>query len=290
MTETPVVLMLGQRPGPSTGMATYTSQADLLFAVHASQSEFLRVVVAPGDVDECFYKTMEAFNLAEKYQVPAIILTDKFLIESHKSTAPFDKDRVDIDRGDLHIVDEWTDAEEYRRFKITESGISPRILLGTKGATVLTNSNEHVEYGFTTIDPEAVLEMGDKRLRKLEALKGSIGEMHPIKVFGDEDAEVTLVGWGSTKGPALEALKMLRSEGVKARFVQVVYMEPFPTKSVGEVLSSDGKFILFEVNRTAQLGKLIRLNTGFTFENVALRYDGRPFNPGEIYRRVREVL
>jgi 2-oxoglutarate ferredoxin oxidoreductase subunit alpha len=289
-TETPVVVMLGQRPGPSTGMATYTAQADLLFAVHTSQGEFPRVVVAPGDVEGCFYRTMEAFNLAEKYQVPVIILTDKFIIESQKSEEPFDQKRVPIERGALLVTDEWTSEDWYKRYKITESGVSPRILLGTKGATFLANGNEHDEYGYTTIDPEKVVAMAEKRFRKQRPLVEELSGLEPVEVFGDPDAVVTLVGWGSTKGPALEALRMLGGRGVKARFVQVVYMEPFPAEELRGLLKGGGEFILFETNMTAQLGKLIRLNTGFAFEHVALKYDGRPFNPGEICARVEEVI
>ncbi len=289
MTENPVVVMLGQRPGPSTGMATYTAQADLLFAVHASQGEFPRVVVAPGDVDECFHLTMEAFNLAERHQVPAIILTDKYLLESHKSTEPFE-DRAGIDRGGLLEIEEWTDPGEYERYKITESGVSPRMLLGTKGATVLANSNEHVEYGYTTVDPEAVVAMGDKRFRKVEGLRREVEGLEPVRVYGDKDAEATLVGWGSTKGPALEALKLLNRDGISSRFVQVVYLEPFPSEVVSESLRNPGISLLLETNRAAQLGKLIKLNTGFTFEHVALKHDGRPFNPGEICEKVKEAL
>jgi len=290
MTETPVVIMIGQRPGPSTGLATYSAQGDLLFAIHASQGEFLRVVVAPGDVDECFYLTMEAFNLAEKHQIPAIVLTDKYLLESHKSTEPFDTARIGIVRGDLLVVDEWTEVEEYRRYKFTESGISPRILVGTKGAMVLANSNDHTEYGYTTSEADETVAMVDKRFRKQEALRMEVETLQPVKTYGDEDPEITLVGWGSTKGLVLEALKMLRRDGVKARFVQVVYMEPFPVKEMGEALRGDEKFVLIEANRTAQLGRLIKLNNGFTFEHVALKYDGRPFNPGEICAKVKEVL
>ncbi len=290
MTETPVVLMVGQRPGPSTGLATYSSQGDLLFAIHASHGEFPRVVVAPGDVEECFYLTMEAFNLAESFQVPSIILTDKYLVESHKSTDPFDTGKVAVDRGDLQIIDEWAGSEEYERFKFTESGVSPRILPGTKGATVLANSNEHTEYGYTTSEPDETVEMVDKRFRKLDALKRQVELLNAVKAYGAQDAEVTLVGWGSTKGPALEAFKMLRRDGVKARFVQVVYMEPFPSKAVEEALKGGGKYMLIEANKTAQLGKLIKFHNGFTFEHIFLKYDGRPFNPGEIHSRVMEVL
>jgi len=290
MTETPIVLMVGQRPGPSTGMATYSAQGDLLFAIHASQGEFPRVVVAPGDIDECFYRTMEAFNLAEKYQIPAIILTDKYLIESHKSTEPFDARRIGIDRGGLLIIDEWGMDEEYKRYKINESGVSPRILLGTRGATILANSNEHLEYGYTTTEPDIVVAMMEKRFRKREALGREIETLQPVKTFGAENADITLVGWGSTKGPILEALKMLRRNGTEARYVQVAYLEPFPVKAMEEALEGDGKFLLVENNRTAQLGSLIKLNNGFTFEHILLRYDGRPFNPGEIYAEVKEVL
>jgi 2-oxoglutarate ferredoxin oxidoreductase subunit alpha len=288
MTENPVVVMVGQRPGPSTGMATYSAQGDLLFAVHASQGEFPRIVVAPGDVDECFHRTMEAFNLADRYQTPAIILTDKNLLESHKSTEPF-KARVGVDRGDLN-VDDWTGEGEYTRYEITDTGVSPRMLPGTAGATVLSNSNEHLEYGYTTIDPEAVMAMKDKRFRKMEGLREEIEGMEPVKLYGSDDAEITLVGWGSTKGPALEALKMLERDDVRARFVQVVYMEPFPVKAVGEALKDAGASVLLETNQTGQLGKLVKLNLGFGLDHVYLRYDGRPFNQGEIRDRVVGVL
>ncbi len=289
MTENPVVVMVGQRPGPSTGMATYTAQGDLLFAINASQGEFPRIVVAPGDVDECFHLTMEAFNLADRYQTPAIILTDKYLLESHKSTEPFEA-KAGVDRGDLLAVEDWTGEGEYERYKLTESGVSPRILLGTWGATTLSNSNEHVEFGYTTIDPEEVVAMRNKRLRKMEGLREEVEGLEPVKVFGRGDAEVTLVGWGSTKGPALEALKLLERDRVGARFVQVVYMEPFPSMSLEKALTGSSMSILLETNQTGQLGKLIKLHNGFDFDQVYLRYDGRPFDPGELSDAVKGVL
>ncbi|UCD45910.1 MAG: 2-oxoacid:acceptor oxidoreductase subunit alpha [Candidatus Bathyarchaeota archaeon] len=287
--ETPIVVMVGQRPGPSTGMATYSAQADLLFVIHASQGDFPRVVVAPGDVEECFYRTMEAFNLADVFQVPAIILTDKNIIESHKSTEPFDLGRVGIDRGDLLEIDEWT-GEEYKRFRVTESGTSPRLIPGTKGALTLANSNEHDERGFTTIDPATIEEMAGKQRRKMENLRRRVMEMEPVKVYGSADPDISLVGWGSTKGPALEALKMLEEDGVRASFLQPVYMEPFPAEAMNGALRGGGRFLLVEGNRTAQLGQLIKLHTGFAFEHVHLRYDGRPFNPGEIRDRALEAM
>ena len=279
-TENPIVVMLGQRPGPSTGMATYTAQADLLFAIHASQGEFPRVVVAPGDVDDCFTRTVEAFNLAEKYQIPAIILGDKYLLESHKSTEPF-AEKVEIDRGELYEDEEWT-GEEYKRYRITESGVSPRIVLGTKGATMLANGNEHDEHGFTTIDPVGVVAMAEKRFRKSSGLADEISGLEPVKVFGTSAPDVTLVGWGSTKGPALEALRLLEREGIGARFLQIVYMEPFPSEDFMKAMKGPGKSMLLETNITNQLGRLIKEHAGFEFDNVHSKYNGRPYSPGEI--------
>jgi 2-oxoglutarate ferredoxin oxidoreductase subunit alpha len=287
-TENPIVVMLGQRPGPSTGMATYTSQADLLFAIHASQGEFPRIVVAPGDVDDCFTRTVEAFNLAEKYQVPAIILGDKYLLESHRSTEPFAK-TVKIDRGELYEGDEWAGEEDYGRYKITESGVSPRIVLGTRGVTMLANGNEHDENGFTSIDPVGVVAMTDKRMRKRIGLADEISGLEPVKVFGEGDSNVTLVGWGSTKGPALEALRLLEKEGIGARFIQIVYMEPFPSEVFMKAMDGPGESILLETNITNQLGRLIREYTGLEFDRVHAKYNGRPFNPEEITAEARRL-
>lgn len=288
-TENPIVVMLGQRPGPSTGMATYTAQADLLFAIHASQGEFPRIVVAPGDVDDCFTRTVEAFNLAEKYQIPAIILGDKYLLESHKSTQPFDAESIELERGELIEADEWTRDEEYRRYEITESGVSPKIILGTRGATMLANGNEHDEHGFTTIDPVGVVAIADKRFRKRTHLVDDINGLEPVKAFGEGAPDVTLVGWGSTKGPALEALRLLREEGIKARFVQIVYMEPFPAEAFEKAMDDGGKSMLLETNITNQLGRLIKEHTGLAFDKTCAKYDGRPFNPGEIAAEARRL-
>ncbi len=285
MTETPVVVMLAQRPGPSTGLATYSAQGDLLFAVYGAHGEFQRVVLAPGDVDECFYMTAEAFNLAERFQIPVIVITDKNVVESHKTTRPFDISRVEIDRGKL--VTEWTGDEEYGRYKITGDGVSPRAPSGTMNALVLANSNEHPERGFSTSEPGLTKMMVEKRFSKVPHIREAVEALEPIRVYGAEDPDVTLVGWGSTKGPALEAVGMLEDEGVEARYVQVAVVEPFPD-SLSQYL--EGKTILVENNRASPLGTLIKLNTGYSFENVALRYDGRAFTPNEIRDRALEVI
>jgi 2-oxoglutarate ferredoxin oxidoreductase subunit alpha len=168
--------------------------------------------------------------------------------------------------------------------------VSTRIFLGTRGAIAFANSNEHLEYGYTTVEPEAVKAMGDKRAKKSESLKREIREMQPVRTFGSDEADVTMVGWGSTKGPVLEGLKMLRKDGIEARFVQILYIEPFPKEECGNVLDGEGKFVLFEANRTSQLGQLIKLNNDFEFDHVVTKYDGRPFDPVCIYEKVKEVL
>jgi 2-oxoglutarate ferredoxin oxidoreductase subunit alpha len=290
MTETPVVVMIGQRPGPSTGMATYTSQGDLFFALNAGQGEFQRVVVAPGDVDQCYYNTIQAFNLAEKFQVPVIILTDKHLLESHESTDIWDLDSIPIERGKLLEMDEWTKEGEYKRYKITPDGISPRLILGTINATMLANSNEHVEEGYTTIDKGEVVAMKNKRMHKVPLIREAISEIKPVRRYGSEEPDITLFVWGSTKGPSLEALKLLKKEGIETRLVQVLYLEPFPVEELAPYLVGGEPKFLIENNSTGQLDKLIKLHNGFTFKNLLLKYDGRQFFPGEIYEKAKEVL
>ena len=281
--ENPVVVMLGQRPGPSTGLATY-SQGDLLFAVYGAHGEFQRIVLAPGDAEECFYLTAEAFNLAERFQIPVIVLTDKEIIESHETVDMFDVSNVDIIRGNL--IREWNEGE-YLRYKFTEDGVSPRAVPGTPNALVLVNSNEHTERGFGTSTSEAARMMVDKRFRKGEHIRRATGKLSAIKPYGSVDPDITMVGWGSTKGPALEAIGLLSGQGIKARYVQVRIIEPFPD---GLMDYLEGETVLFENNRTAALGTLIKLNTGYSFENMDLKYDGRSLTPGEIVSKVMEVL
>jgi 2-oxoglutarate/2-oxoacid ferredoxin oxidoreductase subunit alpha len=288
ITETPLVVNVGQRPGPSTGLATHTAQGDLLFVIHASQGEFIRVVVAPGDIDECFYYTKQAFNLAEMFQIPVIILTDKYLAESERDTLPFDGSRVPIDRGKL-VIDKHFDGS-YKRYEITEDGVSPRVLPGTLGAIVASNSNEHKDNGRSTSNPDEVKTMIDKRFRKHPHIEKMISSLEPVKIIGDNDAEVTVVGWGGMKGPILEAIELLKMDGVKARLLQVIFMEPFPSEQVKTELGKTKINILIENNKTAQLGTLIKLNSGIKIEHVGLRYDGRPFMPSEIKAKVLEVL
>jgi 2-oxoglutarate ferredoxin oxidoreductase subunit alpha len=291
MTETPVVIMVAQRPGPSTGLPTYSGQGDLQFILHASQGEFPRVVIAPGDVEECFYETMRAFNWAEKYQLPVLLLTDKYVAESQMSVEPFNLARVKVERGDL-ITAQYRGKEEYKKHKLTETGVSPRALPLTKGAIVRTNADEHDESGYTSEDPEMTTNMIDKRMRKLVYLAKELEErnVETTKLYGPEKAAATIVSWGGTKGPIREALKLLKEGGVEANFLQIVYLQPFPTEKVRKALDKAMKTIVVENNKTSQLSSLIREHLLRDVNHKILKYDGRPFNPGFLAERVKEVL
>lgn len=291
MTETPIVVMVGQRPGPSTGLPTYSAQGDLRFVLHASQGEFPRVVIAPGDLDECFYETMQAFNWAEKYQLPVILLTDKYLVESEFSVEPFDADHVKIERGDL-AAGEYMGSDEHKKYRFTENGVSTRILPGARGAVVRANADEHDEFGFTSENPEMTAQMMDKRMRKLQYLAKELEEQNieTAKVYGPEEARTTVVSWGGTKGPIREAMRLLAAEGVIMNFLQVIYMLPFPTARVKKVLEKSKNTITVEHNSTSQLSSLIREHLLQDVDHRILKYDGRPFNPGFLAERIKEVL
>jgi len=290
MTETSPVIVLVQRPGPSTGLPTYTGQGDLRFAIHASQGEFPRVVIAPGNVEECFCKTVEAFNLAEKFQIPALIISDKYLAESNGTAEPFDQKRIGIDRGYLITQDEYTGEEEYKRHKFTENGISPRAMPGTKGAIVRTNADEHNELGYTTEDPVLTIKMVDKRFKKLEALTKELENYETVKLYGPEKADATIIAWGSTKGPIREAMKLLSKEDITVNYLQILYLTPFPGDKVQRVLQSAKKTIVVENNKTSQLSSLIREYLLTKVDHKILKYDGRPFNPEALSQQIKEVL
>ena len=290
MTETSPVIVLVQRPGPSTGLPTYTAQGDLRFAIHASQGEFPRVVIAPGDVEESFYTTLEAFNLAEKFQIPAVIISDKYLSESNGTAEPFDQNKSGIERGNLITETEYMGKEEYKRHRFTENGVSPRAMPGTKGAIVRTNADEHNELGYTTEDPLLTTKMVDKRFKKLDALNKELENYETVKVYGPEEADVTIIGWGSTKGPIREAMKLLSKGNITVNYLQIVYLAPFPADKVQKTLQSAKKTIVVENNKTSQLSSLVREQLLTTVDNQILKYDGRPFNPEALSQSIKEVL
>ncbi|MBI4018284.1 MAG: 2-oxoacid:acceptor oxidoreductase subunit alpha [Candidatus Aenigmarchaeota archaeon] len=284
--EVPLVVVEAQRPGPATGMATHSGQGDLRFVLHASTDEFPRVVIAPGDMEQCYYNTIEAFNLAEKYQIPVVVLTDKYLGESFISAEKFSNDAV-IDRGLLLSDEELQQTEEFRRFKVTESGVSPRSIPGQKGGEHTASSYEHDEHGFEREEEENRIAMHDKRFRKFENLKK---EIKNPPIIGNGYSDITIVSWGSTKGPILDAIRMLEQDNIFASFLQVVYMSPFPSEQVEQALRLSRRTLIIENNKTSQLGSLIKEHTGLETQHKLLKYDGRPFSPEQIYEAVKKIF
>ncbi len=279
MSETPLVVINGQRPGPATGLPTWTDQSDLRFVLHAAQGEFPRIVIAPGDVEECYKTIMEAFNLAEKYQLLVIVLTDKYLAESIWSVDELPEE-PEMERG---ILKDQEIQEGYKRFAVTESGVSPRAIPGQKNGMFMATSDEHNEEGYFEEDAENRIRMMDKRFRKLAPAAKEVPEP---KLYGPAKSDLTLIGWGSTKMPILEALK----DFPKVNFLHVTYISPFPAEKIREVLKSSKKTLMVENNKTAQFLSLIKEHTGMGTTDKLLKYDGRPFYPEEISRKIREML
>ncbi len=290
MVEVPIVIMEAQRPGPATGLPTWTGQGDLQFLIHSGHDEFPRLVIAPGDVTEAFELTQHAFNYAERYHMPVLLVSDKLLSESLFSVPDFDEVKVEIDRGPVATEDELKKREgvkeDYPRYQDTKTGVSPRSLPGMKNARYVANSNEHDEFGDIDETPEVRKWIHAKRLRKLEKLAA---ELPAPKVYGPEDADISLIAWGSTKGPALEAIRLLEEEGVKVNFIHPVFLHPFPKDTMTDFLKKAKKTLLIEGNHDAQLGQLIREHTLMDVDEKLLKWDGRPFYPREIVEKVKSL-
>ncbi len=289
MTETPVVVVNVQRPGPSTGLATRTEQADLRFMLHASQGEFPRLVLTPGTVEQAFEAGAQAFNLAEKYQTPVIVLSDQFLGVSSRllELDALAFDRVMIDRGALMNTDELDNVEgEYMRYAFTETGISPRALPGSHEKAFFTVvSDEHGEDGHILEDRKNRFRMMNKRMRKIETARE---DLWSPELYGPEIADVTFVAWGSTYGPLREAVDWLNDDGTSANMLHLSQVWPFPDQQVREILGDSRRIIGVESNFNAQLAGLIRETTGIHIEQNILKYDGRPFSPNYIIQCLEE--
>jgi 2-oxoglutarate ferredoxin oxidoreductase subunit alpha len=287
MTETPVVIALGQRPGPATGLPTRTEQGELWYALHAGHGEFPRAVLAPSSPREAFFAILKAFNLAEKYQTPVIVLTDHHLATSYATVDRFDLKRVKIERGQIISPTRISEARAYRRHAVTDSGISPRALPGLSKALVVTDSDEHDEAGHMIEDAATRNEQDRKRLCKLDGLRKDISS--PL-IKSKPGTELTLIGWGSTGGAIEEAAMMLEKEGRTVSIIHFNEIWPFPADAVKAVFENGGKTVVIENNATAQLAGLIRRETGRKVDHTILKYDGRPFSPKYIVSHLTEVL
>ncbi len=288
MIEVPVVIIMGQRTGPSTGLPTWTEQGDLRFVLHASQGDFPRMVLAPGDVEECFYLTAEAFNLAERYQTPVIVLTDRYLAEDPWTVPVFDQSKVKIDRGRMVNEKDLAEMDHFWRYDYSVAdGISPRSVPGQKGGIYTATSDEHDEYGMLCEAAENRRRMNEKRWRKLQEAEKHVPEP---SLYGPGDAGITLVAWGSNKGICREALRLLERDGIEANLLHLNYINPFPSRAVTEVLQEAEHTFMVENNISAQMHGYIREKTGIDIQHKILKYDGRPFFPEEIVKAVREAI
>ncbi len=283
ITETPVVIVLGQRPGPAVGLPTRTEQGDLQFVLTAHQGEFPRAVLAASTIEDSFWMTVKAFNLAEKYQVPVIVMTDHYLSTAYNTVPGFDLSKVTIERG------EWFDAaknkpEEYKRHKVTESGVSPRTLPGLSQALVVTDADEHGEEGHLTESAADRSAQTEKRLRKMVGLGKEIA---PPLQYGPPDAATTFIGWGSTYGAIREAVNNLNKDKPVVNLLHFSELWPFPVNAVSSALNNR-KVIAVENNATGQLARLLRAETGRAADGRINRYDGRPITPAFIIEKFQK--
>ncbi len=285
ITETPVVIFLCQRPGPATGLPTMTEQGDLQFVLTAAQGEFPRCILAPGTPEECFYLTAEAFNIADKYQIPVFVMSDQYLADSLFTLPRFDASKVTVERHILSDQDLRTKKEEYRRYKFTPVGISPRAIPGHEGVLVVADSDEHDEFGHINEDPDNRIKMNDKRMKKLELLRK---EMPGPQVYGNKDASLTLVGWGSTYGPLKEVVDRLNDDGRTVELVHFNHIHPLPAEASRKPLEKAKKIVCVENNSTGQFSSHLKLDAGINVTEQVLRYDGKPFSPEFIIAALKE--
>ncbi len=284
MTETPLVLVESMRPGPATGLPTWTGQGDLAYMTRAGHGEFIRVVLTPGDAEEAFELTGLAFNLAEKYQIPVIILLDKHISEGHQSIVP-PKNNFKIDRGQLLTDQALAKIKDYKRYLDTKSGVSPRAIPGQPGGVHVANSDEHTERGFSIegFSPAEAEKQMEKRMRKLN---GIMSELPKPKIFGSKNSKLTLVGWGSTKGAALAAIEELP----QVNYLHVTAPWPISEKIMTQATRDCRRLVAIENTATSQFAQILRGQTGIKCEDHVLKYNGSQFFPEEIVDRVKKIL
>ncbi|MFB5635430.1 MAG: 2-oxoacid:ferredoxin oxidoreductase subunit alpha [Nitrosopumilus sp.] len=284
MNEVPIVITNYQRSGPSTGLPTRHGQDDLLFAIFAGHGDFPKIVYASGDIEESFYDTGNCFNYAEIFQVPLIHLMDKFLASSVITCKRFDPQKISINRGKLL---EKIDGD-YRRFEFTDDGISPRSRLGLDNGIFWNTGDESDESGHITEDPILRVKMMDKRMSRLDVILKEIPDDDKAKSFGIE--EYTIISWGSAKGPILDALEMLKKEGISIGFIQLKLLHPFPSDYVNSLLNDVKTIIDIEANHSGQLGKLFKQNIGRDVDYFILKYSGRAMTSTEVYDSLKKIV
>jgi 2-oxoglutarate/2-oxoacid ferredoxin oxidoreductase subunit alpha len=283
MIENPMVCVLAQRPGPATGNPTWSAQGDLLLAAFSSHGEFPRCVMSVSDSEDCFSLMPEAFNIAEEYQLPVIVLSEKHSAESLYTQAPYNQKSTKIRRGEL-----VTDPKELKKIKSTDrydpsakDGVSKRWLPGAEAETYCAQGDEHDSEGNVVEGSQNAVEQMDKRMKKVDAMKSKLPD--PV-LYGAKDPDVLLVGWGSTKGAILDVI-----EGSKMGYLHYSYLWPLKTELFEKLAKKAKKVVLVEGNHTGQLGMLIKQECGYDITEKILKYDGRPFFTDELSNRLQSI-
>ncbi|MDX8343964.1 2-oxoacid:acceptor oxidoreductase subunit alpha [Rossellomorea sp. YZS02] len=291
MTEQPLVVVDTQRGGPSTGLPTKQEQSDLMAMIYGTHGEIPKIVLAPSTVQEAFYDTVEAFNLAEEYQCPVIILSDLQLSLGKQTVEPLDYGKVEIRRGKLAVseteLEELEPKKYYKRFEVTEDGVSPRVIPGMKNGIHHVTGVEHDETGKPSESPVNRQAQMDKRMRKLENIKFQ----NPIHTHAPhEESDLLLVGFNSTRGVIEEAMSRLESDGLKVNHAHVRLIHPFPAAELEPLMQSAKKVVVIENNATGQLANIIKMNVGYGNKIIKMtKYDGTPYLPNEIHSRCKEL-
>jgi 2-oxoglutarate ferredoxin oxidoreductase subunit alpha len=294
MMEIPVVCINVQRAGPATGVPTKTEQGDLWQVMGAGQGDYPRIIVAPTNIADCFNTIPELFNLVDKFQCPGIVLSDLLLSEGRSSVDPAELNfEVPIDRGEvIGLNGDVPPADgHYQRYKITETGISPRALPGTPGYEHVVATDEHDEDGVLISDeftnPGKRQAIHEKRMRKME---GILPRLEPPALFGERDAEVTLIGWGSTEGVIREAIEKLEDEGIPVNNLQIKWLVPLHTTAILSALSQSKRTVIVENNYSGQFARYLRSETSIVADGHIRKYDGEPFLPHHIVDGVKAIL
>ncbi|MEK5079765.1 2-oxoacid:acceptor oxidoreductase subunit alpha [Solibacillus sp. FSL W7-1436] len=289
MTEQPLVVFDTQRGGPSTGLPTKQEQSDLMAMLYGTHGEIPKVVIAPSTMEEAFYDTIQAFNIAEELQIPVIVMTDLQLSLGKQSVDPFDYSKIEIRRGKIVEAVEDVETKDYfKRYENTEDGVSPRVLPGTKGGIHHVTGVEHDETGKPSEATGNRRTQMDKRMRKLQHVRFE----NPVYVNAPhEDADVLLVGFNSTRGAIEEVQEKLNSEGVKVNHAHIKLIHPFPSEEMSALMDKAKKVIVVENNATGQLANIMKMNIGGHAKTKSiLKYDGTPFLPRELTNLVKEEI
>ncbi len=284
ISETPLVITDYQRSGPSSGIATKHGQDDLVFSISAGHGDLAKIVYASGTIGESFYDTGNCFNYADIFQVPVIHLMDRFLVTSVTTCKRFEPRLVRIKRGKMPD----SVGKDYRRFEITEDGISPRSRLGLDDGIFWTTGTESNEAGHLDENPAMRMKMMHKRMSRLGLILKGIPEKEQVTSFGVR--EYTVVSWGSAKGPIIDAIKMLKRDGIDIGFVQIKLLHPFPADLVTSLLKDARVIIDVEANYSAQLASVLKQNTGMDFDYHILKYNGRAMTCTEVYGALKKVV